>query len=427
MSLINQMLKDLERRSRSFSQTEMSMSGLQISTLKKHKDTRYIHWLIIISILFAVMVTILFSLKEYNSHKKNVHSQFTLLKLPLIVDQQSTLDKPVSSYDLHAAASVITGLTLQTQKETTLLRILLSQDTLYRVSMNSKKQYVIVFEHAQLVTNLPSINTSNSAIEDIRMLNQRDGDLYLVLLLKKGAELNHLELNTDGKYPEFQMDMTYKDNHYLDNQISQEKDLTFAKSLGQLKKSMISIGPFEEYQQAIQYANQGSTKKAIVILTNLVEKFPDYPLARESLVKLLLTEGKNIQAKNIIQIGLQKHPFYPPYAELKARILVSEGQVTDAIQLLQQSAPSINKNPEYHAFIAALYQRQGQSLLAAKLYEQLLPLEPENSVWWMGLGIAYEDLGKRNEAIQAYLRADNTDKLNPELKAYVESRMHSLQ
>jgi MSHA biogenesis protein MshN len=77
--------------------------------------------------------------------------------------------------------------------------------------------------------------------------------------------------------------------------------------------------------------------------------------------------------------------------------------------------------------MAALYQRQGQPALAEKLYSQLLALQPNNATWWMGLGIALENMGNRTLAMEAYLKAGQSGRLNPELKMYAQTRVHDLQ
>jgi hypothetical protein len=421
MSLINQMLKDLEHRSRPIMNPINMLSGIQNSPISKWKYIKENHVIFIMGI-FLILLISFGIIKMVHGHNKTF--SYTL-KAPTFFSENENKKIILDPFvDLHASASAVTGLTLQIQKENTLLRVLLSQDTLYRISKNSKQDYVIVLNHSRLLTNLPSINTSNSAIDNIQMMNGGN-DLYIILTPKKGAELTRLELNNEGKYPELQIDLINKESD--PNPMISEKTSFPMETSGTLTKSLISMGPEEEYQEALQYSSEGNPKKAESILSSLVVKYPEYTSARESLVKLLLEQGKQLQANNLVQIGLQQRPFYPAYAELKARILVNEGKVTDAIDLLQHAAPTIHSNPDYHAFIAALYQRQGQYLLAAKLYEQLLPLEPDNAVWWMGLGIAYENMGKHNEALQAYARAETTEKLNPELKAYVESRVHSLQ
>jgi hypothetical protein len=45
----------------------------------------------------------------------------------------------------------------------------------------------------------------------------------------------------------------------------------------------------------------------------------------------------------------------------------------------------------------------------------------------MGLAIAYETLGRNNQAMNAYLKAMRSDHLTVESKAYVASQIKNLQ
>lgn len=181
-----------------------------------------------------------------------------------------------------------------------------------------------------------------------------------------------------------------------------------------------------EYQRALSYINEGHKYKAMQVLTSLLNKFPDDSPARLQLAILSYESGNKDQAKKLLQVGLQQQPFYPPYIQLKARILASEGKILQARRLLEYAPPSIKDNPDYFALIAALYQQQGESGLAANLYEKLLSLQSNNAVWWVGLGVALENLGKSSQALEAYARAANSDDINPTLRAFVESKIPSL-
>jgi len=102
---------------------------------------------------------------------------------------------------------------------------------------------------------------------------------------------------------------------------------------------------------------------------------------------------------------------------------VNEGRINQALTLLKKSPPSLATNPEYYAFIAALYQRLGQLPSAENLYQQLTTLHPEKGVWWLGLGVTQEGLGKSAQALEAYAKAERSQDLDPELRGYVGTRL----
>jgi tetratricopeptide (TPR) repeat protein len=427
MSLINQMLKDLEKRARNCISDEAILSGLYSTASIQHKNNIKKYWLIA-GLVFIGLICFFIVI-----HKKILYSHVQ----PKIIYRPNAL---VQSFvpaartlhntfipTLHMTPAILTGITLQLQKETTFLRLLMSQNALYRISQNLKKQLIIVIENARLVTSLPPIDTLNSAIKTIQMINRSNGDLEIILLLQSGAELTHLELNETGKLPELQIDLSYNElahsvttKHDLQNEVTEEK-------IDSIIKLRTDISLADQYQEALHYSTQGRTHEAVILLTKLLVKEPAFSPARESLASLLLAQGNVIKAQQIIAAGLQQRPFYPPYIQLKAKMLVDKGKINQALNLLQIAAPPLKADPGYHGFIAALYQRQGQPVLAEQLYEQLLALQPNNATWWIGLAIALESMDKHTLAIEAYLKAKSSDNLSPELKAYAEVRVRKLQ
>lgn len=426
MSVINQMLKDLEKRARSSMNADMVLPAMPVSVFFPYKKIAKKSWIIVVFFFLVAMLFIVSYQFIFTQH----HSAATLIPINSRIQPKpmmSGIVNDTTTVSLHLTPAIVTAITLQLQKETTSLRLLLSQDALYQVSTNNKNQLIIFLENTRLVASPPPINTMNSAIQDLKIINQHNGDLKMILTLKKGVELTHLELSEMGKLPELQLDLlstidpdSARTNLTAKNTYTQEK-------IGSIIKLRTDISMSDQYQQALRLSSQGHSNGAIMILTELLAKDPEYSAARESLASLLITQGNTTKAEQIIKTGLQQRPFYPGYMQLKARMLVNAGKIDQALHLLQLAPPTLNTHPDYHAFIAALYQRQGQPLFAEKLYEQLLALQPNNATWWMGLGIALESMGKRTLAIEAYLKARNSDHLNPELKIYAETRVHNLQ
>lgn len=111
-----------------------------------------------------------------------------------------------------------------------------------------------------------------------------------------------------------------------------------------------------------------------------------------------------------------------------ARRLVERGAFAEARSLLLQSPqPALYEEPEYYALLAATQQRLGRYDEAVAGYRQLLLVFPENGTWWMGLGIALESNGQRTEAGDGYRRALATPGLRPELAQYVRQRLAALE
>lgn len=425
MSIINQMLNDLEKRTHTSANSNLAVPVMLMTRIRSdQKSLKKIYGAIGIIILFACIIGYTMI---HTNQVTNTNTVVTRFFQPIIPPINTAENYPAIT-PLHVTPTIMTAITLQLDKEVTSLRLLLSQDALYQVMTNDKNQLIIVLENSRLVTSIPPINTMNSAVNDIQMINQRNGNLKIILTLKPNSELSHLDLNTSSKLPELQVDFVTTNSDSAQVPIADKIDvITQKNNVGSIIKLRTDISLSDQYQQALRLSSEGHHEEAIQLLTFILIKNPDYSLARESLASLLIAQGRTNQAEKIISVGLQQRPFYPAYIKLKARILVNSGKINQALAQLQLAPPAITSDPEYYAYIAALYQRQNRYELSERLYEQLLALQPNNATWWMGEGIALENVGKPSLAMNAYIRAARSEGLNPELRIYAESRVRHLQ
>lgn len=110
-----------------------------------------------------------------------------------------------------------------------------------------------------------------------------------------------------------------------------------------------------------------------------------------------------------------------------ARRQLQDNGLREAIETLQRGLPQAAGRADYHAFLAALLQRDNQHRAAAGHYAAALRSAPDNGVWWMGLGISYQALQMAPQAQQAYLSAQASRTLSPDLAAFVDARLDQLQ
>ena len=144
------------------------------------------------------------------------------------------------------------------------------------------------------------------------------------------------------------------------------------------------------------------------------------------LVGLLIKTGRKVEAKSMLQQGMLNSPQYTNFAKFYARMLWDENRIAQAIDVLKQFAPAIDVDPDYHAMLAASLQRNKQHQQAATLYVQLLKIRPREGIWWVGMAISLEALGKQKEALSAYAKARESGNLNPRLQQYSTQRLTRL-
>jgi len=148
--------------------------------------------------------------------------------------------------------------------------------------------------------------------------------------------------------------------------------------------------------------------------------------AREMLIGMYIKTGRVVEAKELLKKGLLSSPEYTNFAKFYARMLWDEKDTAAAIAVLTRYAPNLDVDPDYHAMLAASLQRNEQHRDAARIYVQLLKIRPREGIWWVGMGISLEALGKEDEALQAYVKAKQSGNLNARLESYSKQRLISL-
>lgn len=154
---------------------------------------------------------------------------------------------------------------------------------------------------------------------------------------------------------------------------------------------------------------------------------PRHVQSRDLLLRLLAGQGRQAEYRAMLAAGVKNVPDHLPYRVAYARLLLDDGAPESARQLLtHEPMPPVNGAMDLYALLATVYQRLGQYQQAADTYRQLLALGPEQSVWWMGLGIALEGALSEGQARQAYEQALSRGGLSAALQAYIRQRLQVL-
>ncbi len=148
--------------------------------------------------------------------------------------------------------------------------------------------------------------------------------------------------------------------------------------------------------------------------------------ARQALLGLLLDGGRKDEAEQLLRHALELNPRQPRHAMVLARLEVDRGELGGAINTLVGALPYVRSDPEYFAFLAALLQRDGRHRDAVDYFRTALQSSPGNAVWLMGAGISLRANDQFADAREAFLRAADSKQLNAELQAFVERQLREL-
>ncbi|MBQ0741732.1 MAG: tetratricopeptide repeat protein [Pseudomonas sp.] len=137
----------------------------------------------------------------------------------------------------------------------------------------------------------------------------------------------------------------------------------------------------------------------------LLEANPEAASAPPALMlhsRLLAAKGQTNDAISLLQEGLRQSPDDSRMRLLLARLLVSEGELDAAgaqFTLLTQHNP----DDQDLLLSLALINLEGEQFeAAAQHFERLLEIDPENATARYHLGIAYQGLGRPDDALRAW-------------------------
>ena len=182
-----------------------------------------------------------------------------------------------------------------------------------------------------------------------------------------------------------------------------------------------------EFRRAVNLVNQGRIAEGMDGFRRALEIDPGHDAARQTMVALLLEAKRVDEAAASLQEALALNTENTGFAMLLARIMVESNDIPTALFVLQRHAAPPDRNPDFHAFAAALFQRLDRHKEAIEQYQAALRLAPSAGIWWLGLGISFQAVEQPKEALEAFTRAKSAGNLAPDLLAFVDQRLRQLQ
>lgn len=149
--------------------------------------------------------------------------------------------------------------------------------------------------------------------------------------------------------------------------------------------------------------------------------------SRETYAKLLINDGELQAADALIEQGLELSPNNLGFKKVKARILIRSGQLLDAVEVLVSKAPPVIEDVEYHEILASAQLATKDFAGAAISYSELVGADQSQGKYWYGYAAAQELLGNTNVARQAYARAVQQASLSANLRRRSQDRLLALR
>jgi MSHA biogenesis protein MshN len=178
-----------------------------------------------------------------------------------------------------------------------------------------------------------------------------------------------------------------------------------------------------EYRKGMQAIKYGDNAAAMQSLRRTLELDPELVKARQALLSLLVSGKQWTEAQLVAQSGLALDPAKSGWALILARLHFELGDTPAALETLEYYAAHAGRDADYQGFFAYLLQKQQHPAEAAERFKAALTLRPSEGRWWFGLGLALEGAGKRSEAKEAYAKAREVGNLPPDMAQVIEERL----
>lgn len=180
-------------------------------------------------------------------------------------------------------------------------------------------------------------------------------------------------------------------------------------------------------QQALEQWNGGQQLVALQALDAFTYDFPEAHQSREMLAKLLIQQGEPERAMQVVDLGLTIAPRRNGYKKVKARLLLNQGQAADAATLLSDNRPSVTDDVEYHDLLATGLLSSAAYEQAALSYQALLAIDSQPGRWWYGLAASLDAQGQSRQAAQAYEQALRREDLGAALRQGSQQRLQAIR
>lgn len=180
-------------------------------------------------------------------------------------------------------------------------------------------------------------------------------------------------------------------------------------------------------QQSLRLLADSKTVEAYANFASYIVENKYAHQSRETYAKLLLNSGELEIANKLIAEGLDLAPNHTGFKKVKARLLIQEGHLLDAVALLVAKAPEVSEDIEYHEILASAQLATKDYAGAAISYSELVGADQTRGKFWYGYAASQELLGNVNVARQAYARAVQQPSLSTNLRRRSQDRLLALR
>lgn len=179
-------------------------------------------------------------------------------------------------------------------------------------------------------------------------------------------------------------------------------------------------------EQALAALRAGQDALGIQLLSQLIQLEPNNTAAAKKLAAVLYAQNQTTRAEAVLEASIKLAPQDPSLRLMLARLLTQKNAFNEAFTIITPALPLAGKSIEFLGFRAALAEQLGNHQVAHSDYLQLSSEQPNESRWWLGLGISSERIEAVRMATEAYQRVIALDQLGTEIQSFAQQRINQL-
>lgn len=396
MSVINQMLKDLEQRS-----PEPNANSIQSSKVVESHSPRKI--VVITSICVLTVCLIVFYIWQLISENNALKSQKITNNMS-VVGTVSVRNKPE---DINSSA--ITPKKVN-DNENKVLKSPISQE----VAKIEVKQQTSTVNVENTPPNKTQYVSSNKPLEKItQVLSTKpllDNSNSKITPAKKAVALADEHTHSAGSSGH---------EHTLS---SADKPKPKANRMSVSRRQLSADELAEQKLVLVEKAlDAKQIEKAEKLLEDVVIIRPSDSQTRKKLAALWFGREAYQDAVNLLSQGISLNSKDSSLRQMKARIHLKQGQFTAALNTLKPLAQL--KDEQYQIMLANTAQQAKQNKIAVDAYKVLIAMKPDIGRWQLGLAVLYDKNSQFELASSTYKKALTKNDLSISSENFIKQRI----
>ena len=403
MSVINQMLKDLEQRDNKSAPVGQIQNA---STAVSHSPKTLILVAIIVIVLINSIGIFVWKLYSENQSLKlaaNANFEEKLIKQAKL---SSVLSLKPTVVNNKKVTSVNDSSSEQTSKQTSQQETQVSVVSNTVETLNATKNTELENAHSRKI---------GERVEGEQKVNDEKAEVKIAtdnaLFIKNRLSKNRLSTNS------------LSNNKLSNNSLSKSpvSKSSMAVTRREIRPEDLAAQKMSQAKEAIEL---NKLEKAERLFEDILLLKPRDKDARKQLAALWFGRQDYQAALNLLSQGIVIDGLDSEFRLMKARIYLSLGEPQQAYQNLKGLAQT--KDIEYQLALANTAQQIENFSAAINAYKVLLVMQPDVGRWWLGLAVAFDRNSEFEHAIPAYRTALEKGDLSASAVEFSKQRLQEL-